>query len=340
MINIVEQANIKYKISAGKRREILVKEIDLLFASTSDYLPLIVVNAISIVKNLSCDYKVNLHYLYADIVKPISNEKRTNIFETAENTFKKFDINFLSYDITNLIPLLKGQNIGMWGESISFTHYMYLLAPLVLKDIEKVIFLDADMIVNCDLTEVYNIELGEKLLAMAAPRGMEEMGDDVSNSGFVVLNLAQWRKENILEKLLEFGRQLPKSRFCDQNLLHQYFTLNNPNRLLLVDKLYNIFPQLFYEIPLNEIKILHYTGWNCTAPWKDSNLEQRGSFLWWEYAKETTFYEYFLLNATNSNKQQREKGYSLAEKIFSIKNSRDRKHKILTVLGLKFKIKK
>ena len=318
----------------------MTKEINLLFASTSDYLPLIVVNAISIVKNLSCDYKINLHYLYADIVKEISDEKRTNIFETANDTFKKFNINFVPYDIKELIPMLKGQNIGMWGEAISFTHYMYLLAPLVLKDVEKVIFLDADMIVNCDLSELYNIELGKKLLAMGAPRGKEEMGDDVSNSGFIVLNLAQWKKENILEKLLEFGKQLPKSRFCDQNLLHQYFTLNNADRLLLLDKLYNIFPQLFYEIDLSEIKILHFTGWNCTAPWKDSNLEQRASFMWWKYAKETAFYEYFLLNAAMHNTLKKKQKDSFIERIFSIKNSKDKTHKILTILGMKFKIRR
>ena len=63
------------------------KEINLLFASTSDYLPLITVNAVSVAKNLDSDYKINLHYLYADIVKYIPDEKRVNIFETAKDTF-------------------------------------------------------------------------------------------------------------------------------------------------------------------------------------------------------------------------------------------------------------
>lgn len=325
------------------------KEINFLFAATSDYLPFVTVTAASIANNIPKNCKINLHFLYADIVKEISNKQRNFLFEAASKSFNDFNITFKTYDVTKYISILKGQNIGMWSENICLTHYMYLLAPLVLKDIPTVIFLDADMIVNCDLSELIDIDMKNYLIAMGAPRGMEEMGDDVSNSGFVVLNLKKWQTENTLESLLRFGKELPKSRFCDQNLLHNYFKIKNPDRLLLLDKNYNIFPQLFTNISIQDIKILHFTGWECIAPWYDCNFEQRASYLWWYYAQRTVFYEYFLIQMIKKYLETSKisidnsiKGKKLSiDKIFSIKNEKSAniKHKVITIFGIKFKFK-
>ena len=136
---------------------------------------------------------------------------------------------------------------------------------------------------------------------MGAPRGYEDMGEDVSNSGFVFINLKKWREENTLTALLEFGRKLPKSQFCDQYLLHEYFKKNNSNRLLLVDKNYNVFPHLMTNISIEDMKILHFTGYNNIKPWDDIYLEQRGSFLFWKYARLTNFYEFFIFNIINKH---------------------------------------
>ena len=59
-------------------------EINLLFGATSDYLPFALVTAMSVIDNVSKDTMVNIHFLYADIVKPISSEERNNWFEMAQ----------------------------------------------------------------------------------------------------------------------------------------------------------------------------------------------------------------------------------------------------------------
>ena len=326
----------------------MTKSIDLLFGATIDFLPFAVVTAVSAAGNLNNNYKLRVHFLYADIKNNISKEESENIFEMAQLSLLKNDICIYYYNVTKEIQLFKGQNIGMWGEEISYTHYMYLLAPIILdKSIDKVIYIDTDMIVNTDLSLVWNCDMQKNLIAMGAPRGQEEMGEDVSNSGFVILNLFSWREEDVLSKILEFGRHLPRARFCDQWLLYQYFTKLNSDRLLLLDKKYNIFPQLFKEIPLAEIKILHFTGWNNIKPWVDLNSTQRGSFIWWEYARRTFFYEYFIfkllktkyiscqpINTTKSLNKDK-----FIEKIFSIKNISNERKK-LTILGMKIKFKR
>ncbi len=270
--------------------------IHILFGATSDYLQYAVVTAKSAVERAN-GRPVKIHFLYADIVKPISDTEREAWFDMARHTFNGANATIDFYDISDKVHMFDGQNVGMWGPEISKNHYFYLLAPLVLPDtVDKVIYLDTDMIVNCDLGDAYDTGLGDYLIAMGAPRGFEEMGDDVSNSGFSIINLNQWRIENTLDKLLTFGKTLPRFQFCDQYLLYQYFTKNNSNRMMLLDARYNIFPQCSKDIEIADIKILHYTGYNSYKAWADFSGKQRGSYLWWYYVRQTAFYEKFIIN--------------------------------------------
>lgn len=208
------------------------------------------------------------------------------------------------YDVHDKMHLFDGQNIGMWGKEVSLTHYMYLLAPLVL-DIDEVIYLDTDMVVNTDLSELNNIKLNDKLLAMASPSG-KEIHPDMSNSGFLVLNLKRWREQKTLNQLLEFGRDIEKCWLCDQNLLYQYFTKNHPNDVCLIEKTFNIFAHLEPELEINEIKVFHYAALK-EKPWQSLNSKCRASYLWWQYARKTPFYEEFLFKIMQKECQEKYK---------------------------------
>lgn len=311
------------------------KECNICFAATSDFLPNAVVTSLSVVENLSKEYHLNVFFLYADIVKDISDYERNTLFEYANPTFEENNISIYYHDVKNLMRAFDGQNIGMWGKNISMTHYIYLLTPTVLKTIDKVIYLDTDMIVNTDLADVFNIDLGDYLLAMGAPRGYEEMGDDVANSGFVYLNLKQWRKESTLNTLLKFGKTLPKKNFCDQYLLHEYFMKQHNDRLMLLDKEYNIFPQTMPSLPLDTIKIMHFTGYEHIKPWNDINGKQRGGEYFWKYARRTQFYEFFLLK--NLNSVHNSIVYSLQQRDIILENVLEKNNKdMISVMENKF----
>ena len=138
--------------------------INLLFAATSDYLPFVTVSAISAKKNINKNIKLVVHFFYADIVKQISEQTRNNIFEYAKYTFDENDIEFRVHNVEDKMYLFEEQNVGLWGKEISMTHYMYLLAPIILDDISQVIYLDTDMIVNCDLNDIFNYPIENYLI--------------------------------------------------------------------------------------------------------------------------------------------------------------------------------
>lgn len=267
--------------------------MNIIFAGTSDFVPYATVTAMSILDNTT-DKDVHFYYLWADIVKPIDDTVRENMFDMARRWLGARGAKIEYIDITDKVPLLDGQNIGMWGRDVSYTHYFYLFAPDVLPgNVNKAIYLDTDMIVNCDLKNVFENKLNA-YLAAAAPSGCEAQ-PNTFNSGFLVLNLKKWRKDSLLNKLLSFGRELPRCDLCDQNLLNNYFSHSD---IYFYDKNYNVFPQCFPELSVQDINIVHYAsiefGMAFTKPWKD--LYKRFADLWWKYARQTPFYEHFIIN--------------------------------------------
>ena len=270
------------------------KYINLLFSGTSDFIKYASVTVVSALENLEENVGINVYFLYADILKPISDITRNDWIEQISYSFKDKNVNFNFINVIDKLNLLKNLNIGLWGREVSLTHYIHYLAPLVMTDVDKVIHIDCDFIVNCNLCEIFDIDLGEKLIVLAAQNGVEEDIEN-HNGGFSILNLKQWRKENTFSDIINFGENLPKSKFCDTYLINEYFRKKHPDRLLVIDKTYNLFPLSHPDLKIEEIKNLHFTGPNL-KPWLDLWCICRGSFLWWQYARKTTFYESFIFD--------------------------------------------
>ncbi|MGN0017876.1 MAG: glycosyltransferase family 8 protein [Candidatus Gastranaerophilaceae bacterium] len=276
------------------------KYINLLFSGTSNYFKYASVVILSALENLEENVGINVYFLYADIIKPIDEETRNVWFEQIAYSFKGKNVDFEFINVIDKMHLVENLNIGQWGREMSLTHYIHYLAPLVIENVDKIIHIDCDFVVNCNLSEVYDIDLGENLIALVHQSGFEIDKEDY-NGGFSIINLKQWKIENTLDDIIKFGEQLPKSDFCDQYLINSYFRKTHPDRLLVLDKKYNLFPMTCPELKLEEIKNLHFAGPNV-KPWYDFGCEFRGSFLWWMYAKKTTFYESFIFDHIQAQK--------------------------------------
>ncbi|MCM1294203.1 MAG: hypothetical protein NC311_01420 [Muribaculaceae bacterium] len=274
--------------------------VEIVFSTTQNYLPYYIVLAHSIASNLN-GRPFKIHVLYTESFNKIPDADWLKYTDCMYNTLSRFpgaQINFC--DITDKMHLLDGQNIGMWGNQVSLTHYIYLLSQIALPDSDKVIYMDGDMICNCDLSDVFDTDMSEKLILMAEHSGGDDLSEKelsptASNSGFLVLNLKQWRITNTMERILEFGRRMPTTSFCDQALLYYYFAVNNPEKISYVDKLYNIFPGAFPNIPTRQMKVLHFTSYRDPKPWLHlGGYSWRGSDIWWYHARQTAFYENFI----------------------------------------------
>ena len=98
---------------------------------------------------------------------------------------------------------------GRWNIGTFFRLY---LASILPSDVDRVIYLDCDMIIRKSLKDVYELDIGNCLVA-----GVDDCRSDLYridigeqpgqlyiNNGFMLLDLKKWREQNIEEKVNEF----------------------------------------------------------------------------------------------------------------------------------------
>lgn len=190
--------------------------------------------------------------------------------------------------------------------------YRLGLLDLLPMDIERVLYLDVDIIVRKSLSELYRMDFEDKLLIACKDTGSMETFQDSDirkevfkefptehelgyfNSGMMLMNIFKLRERYSLKRYMEIAEEMQFRLFApDQDILnyaHWY-------EVKLIETLkYDFFVsqilffENFTEQKAEEAVILHYTG---SKPWKDG-LQTPISRYWWKYAKMTTDYEKLL----------------------------------------------
>ena len=121
---------------------------------------------------------------------------------------------------------LQDLRVDKWA---SVAVYYRLLAPRLLPaDLDKVLYLDSDIIVRQSLKDLWNIDLTGHALG-AVPNfeddarkalGLPE-GTKYFNSGVLLINLRFWRQSNVAERAISFIRNNPtKVQYWDQDALN------------------------------------------------------------------------------------------------------------------------
>lgn len=180
----------------------------------------------------------------------------------SESNFTGLRETLLGLPISINVMKINRREVSDLGTSHHITHtaYFRLLAGRLLPpEIEKVIYLDSDVLVNDDLNKLWNFELGDHyclaatdiacpfidayevckqnegiknaipyFAAISPIANWRELGLDGTanyfNSGVMVLNLRRWREESIDRKLLACLRQNAAFVWCwDQYALNVVF---------------------------------------------------------------------------------------------------------------------
>lgn len=188
------------------------------------------------------------------------------------------------------------------------TFYRLLMAGLLPKDIDKVIYLDGDIIVRKSLETLWSINIEDVALGAVqdAQEGRISMFNRLHyssllgyfNAGVLYVNLKYWRSHRLEDQFLEFVNKYPERIVLnDQDILN--YVCRNCKRdiplkynvqsdfLLKFDKLYfdiwKHYDELL-EARCNPV-ILHYSG--C-RPWeKDTNHPYKDEF--YAYLNETSW---------------------------------------------------
>jgi lipopolysaccharide biosynthesis glycosyltransferase len=213
-----------------------------------------------------------------------------------ENPYDKFYIeNFYDVKYNNqrqiLFNLLKKQNYKT--DNIAHNNmmnYARIFLPEIFKGVNKGVYLDNDLIIKKDIKELFEMDLGEKLVAapltrdldkhMGFPNSIPELKMEINkkykgfNAGVYLYSLEKWRANEMTKQaveILHFNTYIRKiMRHGTQPLMNLLFN----GRMKAIDKRWNLtglgWRKKIEEYNLDGAYILHWSG--PKKPWLEQGL--------------------------------------------------------------------
>lgn len=185
-----------------------------------------------------------------------------------EKLSKNYKCSFYFYTIEDLDKFSK---LKVSGHISKAAYYRLIMADLLPDNINKVLYLDSDLVVTSSLEELYNIEINNYFLAAAGfGANLEISQKKTFNSGVMLINLEKWRNENISKKVIDFAiKNKEKLAFWDQTALNRVIKGN----YLKIEGKWNFQADLSPRkiknpddnIDIENAKIVHYVG--ASKPW-------------------------------------------------------------------------
>ncbi|WP_239463493.1 DUF4422 domain-containing protein [Collinsella intestinalis] len=286
--------------------------IPVVFAADNGYVPMLATTAYSAMANASRAYRYDVVVLHRDI--SWSNQELLREF------LERFDgVSLRFCDVGGIIGRYR---LTTSNAHISVETYYRFLVQELLPFYDKVLYLDSDLIVKGDVSELFGTELGGNLLA-AVPdidfagnvnmkdgararyaSGVLGMADPFAyfQAGVLLLNTRAMREAHPMEQWLEFASD-DRLIYNDQDVLNAHCE----GRVVFLDFSWNVMtdcagrvgsvfsfaPAEMYDAFLrsrSEERIVHYAGFE--KPWSVLGCDR--SELYWSYARETPFYEALL----------------------------------------------
>lgn len=200
------------------------------------------------------------------------------------------------------------------------TYFRLMLLDILPGDVDRLLYLDVDMIIDKSLSELYSTDFEGanfcacKDMTVDFPTGDSRdkiFKDHIAggftyfNAGMMLWNIENLRSEYSFKKYMELAKVLDYQMLApDQDLLNYM----HANQIKFVDEYnYDLFSRMaynggvHYEDVKRETTIIHFAG---MKPWEGQYIHYDIEKLWWDYAKQTPFYhellEEFVQDCTSS----------------------------------------
>ena len=176
--------------------------------------------------------------------------------------------------------------------------YFRLSLGELLPNLNKIIYLDSDVIVYNDLTNLFNTNFnGHMILCRKAPKKMKINEKMKINSGILLLNLKKMRDTKFEQKIIKIINKGFVSSVQDQELLIKYFLndmgefnekYNFPNTGF--NSLINYYKKTNSDHKINQLRFIsiYPTIKHFNGPKKSSIVMD--SFEWWYFASKSKYF--------------------------------------------------
>ena len=264
-----------------------LENIPIFFAIDDGYTPFLAVALQSLIENASKNYNYCIKVLH------------TNVCEEHKKQIKKYECENVNIEFVDLSYYIEKVKDKLYTRDYyTNTTYFRLFLPELYPQYDKVVYLDSDIIVVGDISELYNVDMGTNLIT-AAPddiiqynkvfQDYAELVVGVAkyqhyfNAGVLLMNLDQLRKFKFQEKFLYLLGTVKFSVAQDQDYLNRLCK----GRTTLISHDWNVMPYVNEETKKEDIKLIHYNF--AYKPWHFEDVTYNEYF--WKYAQKTEFYD-------------------------------------------------
>lgn len=169
--------------------------------------------------------KDRINYNIYIVVDNITSTNR----ECLINLSKKYNFNLFIREVpSEIYSNIYQQHDGNVGAGSIISLLKFDLANVI--DDDRVLYLDSDIIIRKDISEIFEVELGERYAAVVKDSGkiynkggLRGELPKYFNSGVMLLNLAAMRSDNVRDKLIEAKRKLKNQALVDQDAFNIVF---------------------------------------------------------------------------------------------------------------------
>jgi len=286
--------------------------IPIVLASDENYAPYMATAMQSVMENAAKEQKYIFIILHKNLSTEVIEKLKLQVF-----AYSHFSIEFI-----NVSKEVEKYTLNIKNESsCTIETYFRLIAPWLLKEFDKIIYMDCDIICNSDIFYVYNMDIGNNLIAGVPDtplisifynrnyKGVFKSSiidklnkpENYINAGFIIMNSKEFRNRFTSDYLLNLA-QNAKYNFHDQDLLNiiakdSIFVLNQEFNFFNTNWDISHAPkeliEEYYRAKENP-KIIHYT---TTKPWK-AELNPPFFHLFWKYSTRTPFIDSIINDMT------------------------------------------
>ncbi|CUX24839.1 glycosyltransferase family 8 protein [Clostridium sp. C105KSO13] len=263
------------------------KIIPIFFTIDNDYAPFLGVALSSMLKNASKVYQYKVFVLFQGL--SIKNKKKLYGLAVENCEIQLFEMK----DQLNIITDRMSNRLR--ADYFTLTIYFRLFIPALFPEYNKGIYLDSDIVVPGDISELYQTPLGENLLGAvvdpvvaAVPEltrhanlcvGVES--DKYFNSGVLLMNLERLREARIEQRFLELYHKYHFDCIApDQD----YLNAMCKGKVMYLPASWDAMPSDAAK-PVENPKLVHFNLF--AKPWYYDNIQYEQYF--WTYAESSVF---------------------------------------------------
>lgn len=265
--------------------------IPIFFTIDDAYAPYLHVALISLIQNASKDRNYKIIIVYQEL-----NEQNVANLKSLADGHSNIEIEF-KYMKQSLDMITDRIENRLRSDYFTMTIYFRIFIPDMYPEYDKAIYIDSDIIVPGDISELYDIDMHNNLIGVCkdgsvndAPELQKYMTEslglkvgDYFNSGMLLMNMKGLREVKLAEHFLYL---LNKYHFDCVAPDQDYLNSMCYGKIEYLDEVWETMPNR--NKPENPApKIIHYNLFD--KPWCYDNIQYEKYF--WEYAKKSVYYD-------------------------------------------------